>query len=105
MKKYLNQTTVNVLAIVGAAAWGLCFLGSVTETFSKGGSSKAFKDQVVANKKLDHDIARVKHCGQIIRSGIRISENSPTYSVCADVTVLAPEWAPPAPPAPQEPAE
>ena len=28
MKKYLNQTTVNVIAIASAVAWGACLVGN-----------------------------------------------------------------------------
>ena len=91
MKKYLNQTTVNVIAIAGAAAWGLCLLGNVTRVVQRGGSNAAYKAQTVENLKLDHDIARVKHCGQIIKSGIRIDDNSPVASLCSDIIVVSPE--------------
>ena len=33
MKKYLNQTTVNVVAIATAVVWGACLIGNV---FDKG---------------------------------------------------------------------
>ena len=88
MKKYLNQTTVNVIAIAGAAVWGLTFLGSVGKVWVRGGSNVEYKQQTVQNLKLDHDIARVKHCGMIIRSGIKIHEQSPTSALCADVIVV-----------------
>tara|TARA_B100000902_G_scaffold384045_1_gene423701 strand:+ start:1271 stop:1561 length:291 start_codon:yes stop_codon:yes gene_type:complete len=88
MKKYFNQTTVNVIAIAGAAAWGLVFLGNISRVWVQGGLNTSYKLQTTENLKLDHDIARVKHCGQIIRSGIRISELSPSSALCADIRVM-----------------
>ena len=43
MKKYLNQTTVNVIAIATAAAWGLCLAGN----FVNKGPDKAMKQQLL----------------------------------------------------------
>ena len=52
MKKYLNQTTVNVIAIAGALAWGVCLVGNV---FDKG-PDKDMKQQLLMNRQLDYDI-------------------------------------------------
>ena len=61
MKKYLNQTTVNVIAIASAVAWGACLVGNVLDR----GPNKAMKEQMLANRRLDYDIARLKNCGQL----------------------------------------
>ena len=46
--------------------------------------------QTVANKRLDFEIARLKNCGELMKSGIMFHPKSPYHSVCADVVVTAP---------------
>jgi hypothetical protein len=50
----------------------------------------ALSTQVVANKRLDFEIARLKNCGELKKSGIMFHPKSPYYSICADVVVTAP---------------
>ena len=81
MKKYLNQTTVNVIAIASAVAWGVCLVGNVLDR----GPDKAMKEQMLANRRLDYDIARLKNCGELKKFGIEYHPNSPMHFLCADV--------------------
>ena len=81
MKKYLNQTTVNVIALAGAVAWGGCLVGNV---FDKG-PDQAMKDQLLMNRQLDYDIGRLRNCGQLKMAGIEFHPNSPMQYLCADV--------------------
>ena len=83
MKKYLNQTTVNVIAIASAVAWGACLVGNVLDK----GPDKAMREQVLANRRLDYDIARLKNCGELKRFGIQYHPESPMHLLCADVIV------------------
>tara|TARA_B100001123_G_scaffold15342_1_gene17428 strand:+ start:343 stop:612 length:270 start_codon:yes stop_codon:yes gene_type:complete len=83
MKKYLNQTTVNVIAIASAVAWGACLVGNVLDK----GPDKAMKEQMLANRRLDYDIARLKNCGELKRFGIQYHPESPMHFLCADVIV------------------
>ena len=83
MKKYLNQTTVNVIAIASAVAWGACLVGNVLDK----GPDKAMREQVLANRRLDYDIARLKNCGELKRFGIQYHPESPMHFLCADVIV------------------
>ena len=83
MKKYLNQTTVNVIAIASAVAWGACLVGNVLDR----GPNKAMKEQMLANRRLDYDIARLKNCGELKRFGIQYHPDSPMHFLCADVIV------------------
>ena len=46
--------------------------------------------QLVANKRLDFEIARLKNCGELKKAGIFFHPNSPYYAVCADVVVTTP---------------
>ena len=81
MKKYLNQTTVNVIAIATAAAWGVCLVGN----FVNRGPDKAMKEQLLLNRQLDYDIARLRNCGQLKTAGIYFHPESPMHFLCADV--------------------
>lgn len=47
-------------------------------------------NQIVANKRLDFEIARLKNCGELKLKGIQFHPRSPYYSVCADVVVNNP---------------
>ena len=92
MKKYLNQTTVNVIAIASAAAWGFCAISPSTPTRSNNGFSSqeahaAFDDQMKANKFLDYEIARLRNCGELLQRGIYFSPDSPASWICNDVMI------------------
>ena len=54
MKKYLNQTTVNVIALVTAAAWGACLVGNVLGVGK--GPDKAMKEQQDWLNSLEDDM-------------------------------------------------
>ena len=43
--------------------------------------------QLAANKRLDFEIARLKNCGELMKSGIMFRPGSKYASVCADVIV------------------
>ena len=81
MKKYLNQTTVNVVAIATAVAWGACLVGNVLDK----GPDKAMKNQLLMNRQLDYDIGRIKACGEMKRYGVEIDPRAPMHYLCADV--------------------
>ena len=81
MKKYLNQTTVNVIAIASAVAWSACLVGNVLDK----GPDKAMKEQLLMNRQLDYDIARLKNCGELKKFGIEYHPKSPMSYLCADV--------------------
>ena len=83
MKKYLNQTTVNVIAIASAVAWGACLVGNVLDK----GPNKAMREQLLMNRQLDYDIARLRNCGQLKMAGIQFHPNSTMSFLCADVVV------------------
>ena len=79
--KYLNQTTVNVIAIATAVVAGLSLVGVGR------GPDKAMKEQMLMNRRLDYDIARLKNCGELKRFGIEFHPESPMSFLCADVIV------------------
>ena len=47
-------------------------------------------NQSVANKRLDFEIARLKNCCELMKSGIMFHPKSPYYAVCADVVLVNP---------------
>jgi len=48
------------------------------------------QNQLISNKRLDFELARLKNCGELKKSGIFFHPASPYHSVCADVVVTAP---------------
>jgi len=92
MKKYLNQTTVNIIALAGAVAWGVCLVGNVTKTLTSNETNANLvasridhEKQITMNKHLDHEIARLKNCGELKRYGIEFHPEAPSAWLCADV--------------------
>ena len=43
--------------------------------------------QMLANKRLDFELARLKNCGQLMQQGISFHPRSPYRKICADVVV------------------
>ena len=50
----------------------------------------ALQQQQLANKRLDFEISRLKHCGELKLKGIRFAKGSPYEKVCADVLIHTP---------------
>ena len=48
------------------------------------------QNQMVANKRLDFEIARLKNCGELMKAGIMFHPRSPYAQVCADVVLTNP---------------
>ncbi len=49
----------------------------------------AMQNQLVSNKRLDFELARLKNCGELKKNGIFFHPASPYHAVCADVVVTA----------------
>ena len=47
-----------------------------------------YRAQLLANKRLDFEIARLKNCGELLKQGIYFHPRSPMAKVCADVIVV-----------------
>ena len=45
------------------------------------------QQQLIANKRLDFEIARLKNCGELMQRGISFHPKSPYFKICADVVV------------------
>ena len=46
--------------------------------------------QLTANKRLDFELARLKNCGELMKSGVMFHPKSPYATVCADVRLVQP---------------
>ena len=49
-----------------------------------------YRAQIIANKRLDFEIARLKNCGEMKKAGIVFHPKSPYYSVCACLLYTSP---------------
>ena len=47
----------------------------------------ALQGQLLANKRLDFELARLKNCGELMKAGISFHPRSPYRKICADVVV------------------
>lgn len=50
----------------------------------------ALLEQQLADKRLNHEIARLKNCGALLKDGISFHPSSPYASICADVVLSNP---------------
>ena len=50
----------------------------------------ALQKQILANRRLDFEIARLKNCGELAKKGISFHPKSPYFDVCKDVLVRLP---------------
>ena len=50
----------------------------------------ALLEQQLADKRLNHEIARLKNCGDLLLRGIRFHPKSPYRGICADVVLSNP---------------
>ena len=51
------------------------------------GPDKAMKEQMLMNRQLDYDIARLRNCGQLKMAGIEFHPDAPASWLCADVVL------------------
>ena len=50
----------------------------------------AMQNQLIANKRLDFEIARLKNCGELLKSGITFHPKSKSAVICSDVMLVNP---------------
>ena len=48
------------------------------------------QNQIVANKRLDFELARLKNCGELMKAGVMFHPKSQYAAVCADVVLVNP---------------
>ena len=63
--------------------------GSLQEQCKEAAATQiALQGQMLANKRLDFELARLKNCGELMQKGIQFHPRSPYAKVCADVVVM-----------------
>ena len=86
-----NQTDNYNLSLGLSATWSkpldqklqeLCKTAATTQT--------ALNAQLLSNKRLDFELARLKNCGELMKAGIMFHPKSPYAKVCGDVMVINP---------------
>ena len=86
-----NQTENYNLSLGLSATWSkpldktlqeLCKQAATTQT--------AVNAQLLSNKRLDFELARLKNCGELMKAGIMFHPKSPFAAVCADVVLINP---------------
>ena len=53
-------------------------------------SQNQINKQILANKRLDFEMARLKHCAEQKRLGVTFAKTSPSAQICADIVVANP---------------
>ena len=44
--------------------------------------------QILRNKELDWNLARLRHCGELAQKGITFAKHSKMYGLCSDIAVV-----------------
>ena len=52
-------------------------------------TNTAYQRQLLANKRLDFELSRLRHCGELAQKGITFHPKSKFYTVCSDVVLVA----------------
>ena len=50
----------------------------------------ALQNQLIANKRLDFEIARLKNCGELLKAGVAFHPKSKSAVICSDVMLVNP---------------
>ena len=79
--------------------WNLGFSASITIPLD-GGIQERCKSamdtqtriqmQILRNKELDWNLARLRHCGELAQKGITFAKHSKMYGLCSDIAVVMP---------------
>ena len=86
-----NQKDSSTLSVGVSATWSKPLDKKLQEQCKQAAQANiALMNQTVANKRLDFEIARLKNCGELMKSGIMFHKNSPYFAVCADVVLVNP---------------
>jgi len=86
-----NQTDNYNLSLGLSATWSKPLDKELQELCKKASTTQiALNGQLLANKRLDFEIARLKNCGELMKAGIMFHPKSPYHKVCADVVLVNP---------------
>ena len=71
-----------------SATWSIPLDKEQVELCKKAAKNhNAYRAQLLANKRLDFELARLKNCGQLLKEGIQFHPQSRYAKICADVVV------------------
>ena len=77
-----------------SATWSRPLDKKAQETLYRSSNSTSIAYQwnnLLSNKRLDFELARLKNCGELMKAGIACSiQSSPYHAVCADVVLVNP---------------
>ena len=86
-----NQTDNYNLSVGLSATWSKPLDKKLQELCKTAATTQInMQQQLIANKRLDFELARLKNCGEMKKAGIMFHPKSPYYSVCADVMLVQP---------------
>ena len=86
-----NQTDNYTISLGVSATWSRPLDKDLQELCKRAATVQTdLNAQMLANKRLDFEIARLKNCGELKKAGIMFHPKSPYFSVCADVMLVNP---------------
>jgi hypothetical protein len=86
-----NQQDSYNLSVGLSATWSRPLDKNLQELCKQAAATQiALNGQVLSNKRLDFEIARLKNCGELMKAGIMFHPKSPYAKVCADVVLINP---------------
>ena len=86
-----NQTDNYSLGLGLSATWSKPLDTALQELCKAAATTQIeLNGQLLANKRLDFEIARLKNCGELMKAGIMFHPKSPYHKVCADVMLINP---------------
>ena len=86
-----NMTENYNLSVGVSATWSRPLDKELQELCKNAATTQInLQNQLVANKRLDFEIARLKNCGELMKAGIMFHPRSPYAKVCSDVVLTNP---------------
>ncbi len=86
-----NQTDNYNVSIGVSATWSRPLDKNLQELCKTAATTQInMQQQLIANKRLDFELARLKNCGELKKAGILFHPKSPYFTVCADVMLVQP---------------
>ena len=86
-----NQSDNYNLSVGVSATWSRPLDKNLQELCKTAATTQInMQQQLIANKRLDFELARLKNCGELKKAGIMFHPKSPYFSVCADVMLVQP---------------
>ena len=90
VKKYLTQRTVNIVTLAGVGLLAVSALSSNSSTRPNNGFSSRklwveHEEQTNANRFLEHEFARLRHCTDAKLRGFEFHPSAPSSWICEDI--------------------